>query len=76
MAETINGILKWQLAQVSEKKFEFRYVGNLTESEKSELSSRLRNSLGKLAEYEIVEKQNLPLSKNGKFKTIINEIPK
>ena len=76
VAETINGILKWQLAQVSEKKFEFRYVGNLTESEKSELSSRLRNSLGKLAEYEIVEKQNLPLSKNGKFKTIINEIPK
>jgi phenylacetate-CoA ligase len=72
-AEVFECILKWQLAQVSEKKFEFRYVGKLSEKEKSELRERLLISLGKQTECEIIEKASLPLNKNGKFKTIINE---
>ena len=30
IAEVFEGIQKWQLAQISEKQFEFRYVGNLS----------------------------------------------
>lgn len=73
VAEVIQGIQRYQLAQQSDTKFEFRYVGSLTTTEKEELMNRLRESLGGEAEIEISEKQELLLSKTGKFKTIVNE---
>lgn len=73
VAEVFPNIEKWQFAQVSDERFEFRYVGNLTGTEKNELKERLQMSIGKFAFCEIIEQQNIPLCKNGKYKTLVNE---
>lgn len=74
IAETISSISKWQLAQISKNKFELRYIGKLSLDEKKELDSRMRGALGSDTEYSIIEYSDLPLSKTGKFKTLLNEI--
>lgn len=76
IAETILGISKWQLSKVSETKFKFCYIGKLTSTENKELNDRMREALGPDTDYEIVECANLPLTKTGKFKTIVNELSK
>lgn len=76
IAETIQGISKWQLVQVYETKFRFSYIGKLSPDEKKELNRRMLEALGPNTEYEIVECKDLPLSKTGKFKTLVNELHK
>lgn len=73
IAETIQGITKWQLSKVSETQFKFSYIGTLSYDEDKELNDRLKEALGPETEYEIVKCDSLPLTKGGKFKTIINE---
>lgn len=73
IAETIQGISKWQLSKQSENKFKFRYIGKLTQEEERELNNKMQEVLGPQVEYEICETDSLPLTKTGKFKTIVNE---
>lgn len=73
IAETIMGIAKWQLAQVSRTMFEFRYIGKLTSEELRELNDKMKEALGANSEYQIIECKALPLTKTGKFKTLLKE---
>lgn len=73
IAETIQGITKWQLAKLADGRFRFSYIGKLTSHEEQTLNINIREALGPNAEYEICETTNFPITKTGKFKTLVNE---
>lgn len=75
-AEIYPEIEKWQFAQISEREFEFRYVGILSKEQEGELKDRLHDSIGNLSIINVIKKDDLPVGKNGKFKIIVNEVSK
>lgn len=73
VSEIITNIVRCQLAQISETRFVFRYVGDLSEEDVCLLKSRLGATLGLNAELLLVKADHIPISASGKFKPIVKE---
>lgn len=73
VSETVTSIVKCQLAQVSGKKFVFRYVGELSQGECLDLEVRLLSVLGPDVELVLSNQEDIPVAENGKFRPLVRE---
>lgn len=67
-------IAQWQFIQKEEKKYQLRYVLHEKKADAlSEVTKDIKNILGKDAEIELIEVQDIPVLTSGKRKPVVNE---
>lgn len=76
ITEVFYGIDKYQLIQNSKCDYEFLYTGEIAKEELIELDLRLKSCLGNDANIKYIYKDEILPNKNGKFKTIVNNVNK
>ncbi|MBR4948324.1 MAG: hypothetical protein IKZ29_07195 [Clostridiales bacterium] len=71
LTEIFTSIVKYQLVQTTKTSFEFHYIGDIADRDSNELLNRLETALGSDAAIQFIKEKQIPVEKNGKYKTTV-----
>jgi phenylacetate-CoA ligase len=72
ITEVFTTMAKYQMIQETQDTYTFQYVGTLSEEDQAALDGRLHDSLSADAKITYLNVADIPVGKNGKYKTLVN----